>query len=153
MIRASPTGYFSSLCVFCGVVFFISCDRTNSQTKTTFNMDTISVTRSMNDLGMPIDTLERRVLQAGDTLAYDQLMIELLDYSIEERIKWSKIMADKYHYIPAYTDYLQQLLMKSSHNWRELTQGEKDTAILFINQAVMHGDSLAVELKKEFGLQ
>jgi hypothetical protein len=109
----------------------------------------------MNDLGIPLDTLERKVLVNGDTIAYEDLMIELLDYGIEEEIKWSKIMAVKHHYVDACVDYFQLMTIKCEPEppFSCLTKNEKDTVILLLNYAIAKGDSSAIELKKEYNIK
>jgi hypothetical protein len=133
--------------------FFISCDSDDQKKITENSNDSIRSTHTINDRGMPMETLESKVLEDGDIEAYDDLMIELLDYSNEERIKWAKIMADKHHYVRAYTDVFEFILIECNPNFTCLSESEKEIAITYLNKALEKGDSLAIELKKEYNIK
>jgi hypothetical protein len=110
--------------------------------------------RSTNDLGIPLDTLRKKVLEQGDTVAYDDLMTELIDYNIDERIKWSKTMAVKHDFNRAYEDYIGWLSMKcGSRDFSScLTKNERDTVILFLKRLKAKGPLWTDEYDKQFNL-
>jgi hypothetical protein len=62
--------------------------------------------RSMNDTGEDIEDLKERIRKKGDTLAYNYLQTEMLDIQNgnDTMYVYAKIMADKYHYLPACYD-------------------------------------------------
>jgi hypothetical protein len=132
-----------------------SCTHTDTEKKGFVDLDTVVGMTTMNDRGIPLDTLEQKILNHGDTSAYDDLMIELLDYNIEERIKWAKIMADKYDYTRAYNDYLSGISLKCEPEppFSCLTKNEKDTVAIFLKRAIEKGDSAAMEFKKEYNIK
>jgi hypothetical protein len=106
----------------------------------------------MNDYGYPNDSLEKIIVEKGDVETYDILMIQLLDYNDEERIRVAKIMADKHHYVKAYTDVFQYITMGSA-TFNDLTPSNKETALKYLNLALKQKDSLALELKKEYNIK
>ena len=146
MVRQSIIFFLSLL-----TIAFVSCEE-NSLAKNTTHIDNNSlvIMRSMNDLSYPIDSLEKIVLEKGDIETYHTLMIELLDYNNEEMIKWAKIMADKHHYVRAYTDVFQFMTTCDFPTLSCLTPEDKETALKYLNLALTQGDSLALELKEEY---
>ena len=109
--------------------------------------------RSMNDYGYSMDSLEKIVVEKGDIETYDILMIQLLDYKREEMIRVAKIMADKHHYVRAYTDIFQFITICDYSTLSCLTPEDRETAHKYLNLGLAKNDSLAIELKKEFKIK
>lgn len=67
-----------------------------------------------------ISSVETSIVDNGDTLTYNELKITLLDVTTEERINktlyYAKIMANRYNYAPAYSDYFYALCDKNNIN-------------------------------------
>ena len=61
---------------------------------------------SMNYVAKPISELKQQVIEYGDSCAYEDLKIQLLDfvYGSEDLLSYAMIMANKYDYTQAYFD-------------------------------------------------
>ena len=66
--------------------------------------------RSMNEVDEPIDSLMKKIIEYGDTNSYYDLKISSLEDSIDDDVfRCAIIMAEKYHYLPAYYDVYSML--------------------------------------------
>lgn len=70
-------------------------------------IDTVVTSRSMNyRSSSDIASYKAKILAKGDTVAYWQLKIAMLDFPPENLVFWAKCMADVYDYPQAYLDYV-----------------------------------------------
>jgi hypothetical protein len=100
---------------------------------------------SMNYIDGDWDSLKRQVIYKGDTNAYYNLFIGFIDmYAYEgtdSLMKYSKIMAEKYHYKRAYSDYFYGLCDKydidhSTTDLSKLNEKEKKEVIEWLKKMV-----------------
>lgn len=105
--------FLSIFLLFC---FTINCNR-NDMKK-----------RFMNDSGQDIDDLKELIKNNGDTIAYSDFQTEMLDIlnGQDTLYVYAKIMADKFHYLPAYYDVYFSILIRYDSIRKKTNQDEDD---------------------------
>ena len=91
---------------------------------------------SMNNRGKDLNMLKQQIIEAGDTSAYEDLAIELMDFKHgpEELLAYSFIMANKYDYKQAYFDIFHSL---TELYWFDLNQMDSASAKLAIEYLLL----------------
>lgn len=94
-----------------------------------------------------------KVINYGDTEAYDLLTSRYLDYRIENYLYLDLVMANKYNYKPAYYGVYQTLTWsfkdKGSFLKEKMGKGNYNMAIEYLKKGAILGDTFCIETINE----
>ena len=103
---------------------------------------------SMNDSPKTISQLKQEILETGDTSAYYDLTIQLMEYKFgdDELLPYALIMANKYNYTQAYFDVFDCLTAKYSSDIGQIDSLTAQLAIKYLLIASEKGHWQASEI-------
>lgn len=95
-----------------------------------------------------ISQLKRQIVETGDTSAYDDLSILLMDYEYgdEELLSYAWIMANKYDYAQAYFDVFDCLTVPYLSDIRQIDSMTAQLAIKYLLIAAKKGHLQSSEI-------
>jgi hypothetical protein len=105
------------ICILIILTLLAACKSKNQEKSVSINQTTDNY-----------DSLTYKVKAKGDTSAYDELFYGFIDSNKAERtdsvLRYSRIMAESFHYDRAYFDYLRALCEKNNieNNWDSLSE-------------------------------
>lgn len=111
------------LLILCVTIMFGSCTK---EAHTKNNSDSLITQDSICKSHASMNILKDKIISEGDTLAYLQLK---LMRNNDEFILYSMIMADNYHYPPAYYDVYLSLIRIYNGNFKIMDSQTKSLAI------------------------
>ena len=97
-----------------------------------------------------IDSLEDKV-ENGDTVAYNQLRILIIDSSSDALLFWALITANKYHYSKAYEDVYNSIhdSFESDSAIFQMDPETRKFALKYLNLAIQKKDISAIDIMKD----
>lgn len=103
---------------------------------------------SMNDSPKTISQLKQEILETGDTSAYYDLTIQLMEYKLgdDDLLPYALIMANKYNYTQAYFDVFDCLTTKYSSDIGQIDSLTAQLAIKYLLIASEKGHWQASEI-------
>ena len=89
---------------------------------------------SMNDSPKTISQLKQEIIETGDTSAYYDLIIQLMEYKSgdDDLLPYALIMANKYNYTQAYFDVFDCLTAKYSSDIGQIDSLTAQLAIKYL---------------------
>ena len=109
---------------------------------------------SMNSSTTNISQLKQQIIETGDTSAYYDLEIQLLDYKYgnEELLAYALIMANKYEYPQAYFDVFDCLTAPYLSDISQIDTQTAQLAIEYLLLAADKGHSQAIDIVETYSI-
>jgi len=109
---------------------------------------------SINSVEKTISELKKQVIECGDSCAYDDLKIQLMDfnYGSEELLPYAMVMANKYDYAQAYYDVFDCLTIPYWSDFSRIDPKTAELAVSYLLVAAEKGDEQASEIVESFSI-
>jgi len=92
--------------------------------------------RSINDPGIPMETLKEKIISNGNENAYERLGIAYLDYNIPQEVMiYSTIMANKYQSPRAYFYVYYDLVSAHKNGLADMSEDLRTIAIQYLKKS------------------
>ena len=111
-----------------------------------------TVSKFMITPDQPESELIQKIIQTGDTAAYNNLSTAYLDHAHGDFLVWALLIANKYDYPQAYFDVFVQLseLSPDSNSIDMLDNKTQSMAIEYLRRATDKGHHQAPEILRQF---